>query len=340
MKEFIKKLSLFTLCLVTLLIGFHVLVSSLNLYPYTWGNPLYQEKLVDLEKHGNVNTYFIGSSHFYRQIIPDQFDLAVNKKSYNLGVQGLATPENYYLLENLLDAGTVTDATIFLALSDLQSIAPKNFYTSRSTYFINTKILKESLAIISNETNFSFLTKSFRTFSFLGNYLYNTLGLAGLRAYLRKADDVESSFLKSRGFLALDDDVSDEVQNRATSFKNELDRFNSRVEKTKRSYSNFEPNSTKYNRPHIDYLNSLIKKAGELGNDLVFIITPRKDNYSNVLNLAAALPKNSVIDLANPIKYPEFYAFENSFDIGHLNKKGAIIFTEALAKEYLKIKNL
>lgn len=340
MKIFIKKLSIFSVCLIALLLGIHMLVANLNLFPYNWGNPMYQQKLVDLKTYKDVNTFFLGSSHFYRQIIPKQYDLATNGYSYNLGVQGLATPENYYLLENLLEEEAVTDAIIFIALSDLQSIAPKNMYTSRSTYFINNKILKQSLSIIGDETQFSFLTKTFRTFSFLGNYFYNTIGLAGFRSHFRESNHIEIDKIGSRGFLALDDDLSDDVQGREAAFKNQLAQFDKRIEKTKKTYAMIEAKPRLYNQSHYDYLDELTKKAEIKNNKLFFVIPPRKNDYDNVLKLASALPHNRIIDLANPEKYPEFYASENSFDIGHLNKKGAKIFTEKLADEYLKLKNL
>ena len=43
------------------------------------------------------------------------------------------------------------------------------------------------------------------------------------------------------------------------------------------------------------------------------------------------------IDLGDPQKYPEFYNLENSFDLTHLNDKGARKSTLALARELMAL---
>jgi hypothetical protein len=42
------------------------------------------------------------------------------------------------------------------------------------------------------------------------------------------------------------------------------------------------------------------------------------------------------IDLNDPRRFPEFYTEKNSWDMGHLNIRGAYIFTKRLSLQFLE----
>ena len=338
MNQFLKKIGLFSLLALFVAILIQGGFSLTGLTKYHWGNPFYAKKISDLKNHQNTNVFFIGSSQFYRHINPIEFDQITNSESYNLGVQGLATPENYYLFEKMLEEENIApNSTIFLALSGIQSIAPSNFYSERSTYFLNWKIFSSSIRIIFDESR-PLKTQIFRIYSFVVNYIYKHLGLPVVRNWLSGFEyQGNNEFVKNKGFLALDDDLEEEYINRGLAFQKMQSPLKSRIEITSNEFKN-QTKKGLSNEAHIEKLFSLIQQANEKNINLYFVITPRKKNYKDILPLIKDLPKNFIINLANPFTYPEFYSTENSFDIGHLNKKGAQLFTKKLAEEYLKIK--
>ena len=92
-----------------------------------------------------------------------------------------------------------------------------------------------------------------------------------------------------------------------------------------------------FNKAHFEKINKLINLAHEKGIELFFIIPPRLKRYEELFALKSALGDNKVIDLSSVQEYPALYKPENSFDIGHLNRKGAVLFSEYMAIKFQKI---
>ena len=84
-------------------------------------------------------------------------------------------------------------------------------------------------------------------------------------------------------------------------------------------------------------INYLIQKSQEKGIHLIFILSPRAVNKP-LLTLSSKIPDHNIIDMANPEKFESLYVNDNSFDMGHLNTKGAEDYTRLLAMEFVKIK--
>src|SRR5690606_31912244 len=99
------------------------------------------------------------------------------------------------------------------------------------------------------------------------------------------------------------------------------------------SLNKFEMHSSIYE----SYLKELILKVEGYGAKLIFIIPPRLENYSRYDRLLGILKEGNLVNLSNPIEFPQFYRVENSFDLGHMNEKGARLLTRELFikfKEY------
>ena len=339
MHTFCKKIILFTFWIVSIVILTSYLFAKSNLYHFAWGNKYFQLKLAEVKHNPEINTLFLGSSHFYRHIDVAYFDdILDSTNSYNLGVEGLANPENYYLLEELLEDDSINVKSIFLALTSLQSTSPENFFKGRSSYHVSTSNLWYALNTIREESR-PFKTKIFRYSSFLLNYGYNYLGLPALRDMFKyKKNLAETHHLSNKGYLSLDDDLRQEVKARHNVFlEQEKALLQNRKLKAKKQFETGADDKYLI-QAHYNKIVELINKAKLKKITLFFVITPRLKNYKEILSLKDKLSANQVIDLANPARFPEFYEVENSFDIGHLNKKGAIIFTEKLAEEFLKKK--
>ncbi|MDC1161878.1 hypothetical protein OAT18_00395 [Tenacibaculum sp.] len=64
-------------------------------------------------------------------------------------------------------------------------------------------------------------------------------------------------------------------------------------------------------------------------------MSPRYGNQK-ALNLSLQIPEENFIDMSNPLNYDLLYSYENSFDIGHLNSKGAMLYSKMLGIEFKK----
>ena len=82
-------------------------------------------------------------------------------------------------------------------------------------------------------------------------------------------------------------------------------------------------------------LNQFYQDCAKKGIQVFFVLPPKLETYTFATHLVNNLPENSVIDLANADKHPEFYSVENSKDYGHLNTRGAKLYTQKLASEFL-----
>ena len=345
MKGFLFKILFFGL--IVLVVGsiaeFYYAKNNLN--PF-WGSGLFEDKLLNYKEHySNSNHLFLGPSIFYRQIISDDFDKQLTEnqetsKSYNLSIVGLTPPEDLFLLDKILDQEWAHSKTFFLALTQVKGLSTTNLFKDRTSYYLNhttlSLILREYL-----QSDQSFHTKVYVATTYLANYLYKVFSLSAFRKITLKGilEEPESSRqLWQKGFLALDDDPTQANSNRTSKFLKEVDKLQKRAEKLAQVYSN--ENQPQIKTPQFEYIKELINKAKSKNTNIIFVLPPRLKDYSKTYPLSLMLPKENIIDLANPSTYPEFYQVENSFDIGHLNKKGAKLFTRRLVEEYLKIKNL
>lgn len=345
MKGFLKNTFLFGLIVVTINFSAEYYYSTKGFNPF-WGSGMFEEKLTDKkETFPEANYLFLGPSIFYRQIDPTQFDKILSKNgeksnSYNLSMVGLTPPEDLFLLEKVMEEDWAKSKTFFLSLTPIKGLSTTNLFKDRTSYYLNTTTLSLIFREFS-ESSIPLHTKIYVYGTYLSNYLYKVLSLSSFRKItLRNFEKPPKSVsaIWRKGFLALDDDPVDSKTNRNSTFLKEINKFQERTNRTKKTFLS-EVNSNYKKTPHYDYIIDILEKAKEKDTKLIFVLPPRLNNYSQIRPLANFLPKANVIDLADPLKFPEFYAIDNSFDIGHLNKKGAAIFTERLAEEYLKKKN-
>src|SRR6185295_4580036 len=84
-----------------------------------------------------IDVLFVGSSRFYHQIIPAQFDAAVGEgRSFNFGYDGMWPPESFYLLRRLLDLRPARLKWVVIDLMDINTqLDALNVSTLRMAYW-------------------------------------------------------------------------------------------------------------------------------------------------------------------------------------------------------------
>lgn len=97
------------------------------------------------EHRDDFDTLFVGSSHFHHDIAPAIFDRTMRAAghpthAFNLGVNGMLPPENFYLVDQILKTKPRKLKWVFVELADLETKpVPRTEGTSRALYWHDWK---------------------------------------------------------------------------------------------------------------------------------------------------------------------------------------------------------
>lgn len=351
MKRFLKNTILFFL----LYLGLSHLLSLC--LPYHWGNPWYSAKIRFLKQEPNNdwNTYFFGSSRVHNQIDPKLFDGLVNGqteeelRSFNLGAQGNFPPQSYFLFENFLQSNLSKGAKYcFLELREVARMQSEDRTPSNHSYWLNLEELSFGLPLVLSDSTKSQAFKRIQGIRYLRTYVKNVLHIGHFEAQLTTTDYYDPMYLgpESKGFLPLEyqyETTNDKVVKEGLKKRRQLlERKPENLDLRRRRHLDghrVDP-AIYYSEIHRDRLLRMIESAKEKGIHLIllYISSGPSQAPERAIHLLRSLPQSHIIDLADPAKYPELFAIENAFDIGHLNDKGSRIFTTHLADQFIKLK--
>lgn len=320
------------------------------LLPYYWGNEGWVAKmrfLEDKERKLKYDTYFIGSSVSHRQINPSLFDsLTQSTTSFNMGYPGTSSPELYWLCEQFIKECNSDVKNIFFDLMPIVPIAESNAHKRRVIYHMN---FANTLLAISK-----FNAKGSRDLSqiksFVISYFENVFKLGvisdifkyflNLGAYSKDFGNVRLGPEKN-GYFSTDDQAKIGQSSREKFIVRNVQFLSDTLRLTK--YQNYlsklyiEKEFPGFNRNILLRLQNLDLLAKEKSIKFIVVLPPRfnPEAYDETFPLFKELDFVSRIDMANPNLFPEYYLSQNSFDIAHLNSKGARIFTANLAEAFL-----
>jgi len=280
------------------------------------------------EHRDDFDVLFLGSSRFYHQIIPAQFDAAVGAagqrvNSFNFGYDGMWPPESYYLLRQLLALRPARLKWVVVDLMDINTqLDVRNNSTLRMAYWHDLR----HTAVAFREI------------------------LASKYPWNRKAD-----FLLAHGRLCTQQVLNlgrgAEVLNRRLAPKpprkkplswestagfeagpnhgmegEAREGFVATVERLK---TDLPPQPV---RPvFCEALRELIADVRRAGAEPIFVIAPTingRENFTEIPDGAA------VFSLNQPDEYPELFDPARHYDAWHLNETGAVDFTAILARRF------
>lgn len=315
---------------------------------YTWGREELHKKHLHFEQeYKKYSTVFIGSSRFYRHVIPELFDSlqADDKvKSFNFADANMFLPETYYFLDNFLqDSLSNSLENIFIELQYVKKINDLNVNTSTVKYYNNLNQLTWVFRYLTNESNQEIKTSEY-CLNFIKATFLNYINSNDFFDKLSKKIKPDKKLfdypiqIKDEGVAFLDTSESKYLKLGHEEF------LEKGLQKDSFNYINKLANeqALKYNKFHKATIEYYIEKAKNKGIKLIFVLTPRQKAvmYYSTIPLFKVLPEEHKISIASPKQFPELFLLENSFDQYHLNKKGALKFTEYLSKEYDKMKSL
>lgn len=341
MYKYLKKI------LLLFLLAFAIVKIISVFMPYHYGNVWYSAKMNNLNKvDKKFNTFFFGSSRFYRQVNPVLFDQEISDckvKSYNLAAPATFCPQNYYLLENFLDSEpelNIETKFCFIELMDVDTISPKLLHQERTNYFLNTRYFTFALNSIKSNRNLSKFEKYKSIKKYLTSFIEKQLNLGHFSQQLIKPNYYNEDYVGINGFYPLETELEQTLD---LNIKNNLIKRNLNLNKKGllnkcNDYDRSKKTNAFIDQIHAEKIRNLIKKYGERNIKIIFVLAPRNISPS-LIKLYDTIEHSNKINLCDPEKYPEFYSISNSFDLGHLNINGSEIFTKALAFEFKKMMN-
>lgn len=342
-----QKLSTKILLLLVIVVAINQLVFSFIKLPFSWGN-LY-EKEYCLEKDASYyNTILLGSSRIYRQVNPALFDSLNNQVGYhtstfNFGRDGMTIPEAYYQFENILKIPNLKAKYIIVELCDVDTFADMNLHTTGKKHYYSVEAWWNSVSTLVYSSYSAYRIVAACSIHTL-NYFETLLNFNLLAEIIKfKSTDKYYTTLKcGNSYSPLNiNDTSSVFSHLRLNFLKDSDEL-----KILESYNNqlFEFHSSHSEKSSVNnqYL-QLVKKMIDQGvmRDIkvIFFLPPRlqKIHCQNVLPIYSMIPAQNRIELANPKKYSIYYRFKYSFDLGHLDTEGSILFTQDIAKQFQQI---
>ncbi|MCB0107894.1 MAG: hypothetical protein KDE53_18360 [Caldilineaceae bacterium] len=323
------------------------------LVPYYWGNPECADKLRTLHNRAaEFNTLFIGSSRVYRQINPALFDTmsVVPTSSFNLGCSRTFTPESFYLFKHMIEDDALNNLQyIVMELQIVTPIAPDNRGAIQSQYYLDAEELRFAMAEVLNAEDLSLKRRSKMLIGYGESYLRRLLGINTLRTKLAILYNPASLWAGINAMVAANApdgyyslerearEIGGEVLVRRQEFlanPAELSRRKAQAQQIYDNVATFHANPT-----YLTRLKQLIALANAHHIHLIFVLPPRlQDEYfAELVPLFYQLNPAHRIDLGNPERFADFYAMENSYDVGHLNDHGSALFTQALATQFSEL---
>ena len=338
MNIFLKKIALigsvFGLCLLCL--NYRVSTSKKR---YA-GNPVYALKHdFFIQNQDQFNAIALGSSLTYRHLIPETFDASLNTcktTTFNLGADGMFNPETYYLYENLLNEIPADSLDyVFLEIETIQNIKTENLATARNYYWHSLRywLFSTKYTLDSAESS-AIKLEQVKEYSI--SYLYRLL--LGFRVLFAPLPN-QSLDLVQDGFYAFDAQMNnpqteEKERNRLIGKYDALQQDTSVLQEraaiAQKTFSAAEDSAI--NQAHLRKLLHLLEKSEEKGVELIFFVPPRLHTYRGLASVVEKLPSDRVVEVFDPVKYPELYQLELSFDEIHLTEEGAEIFSRYFAE--------
>jgi hypothetical protein len=316
------------------------------------------DKIEHLARHGDdFDVIFIGSSHIQGQVMPSVFDEVaarggVRVKSFNAGVAGMFSPEDGYVLEQILKRPHRHLRWIFFELSHVRT-SLERAGTARFVYYhdwprlslIVRRLWQEAAQAstqLARNPSAGFAQR-WNIWSAMADITAGHVRQWLARAVnLGRATDLLTQWSRER---TRDRDRGKSLGQNGDGWMSAfgvpqlmpagpravyMAAYNERLAK---------PVTEERNDPISQLaLRRLITTVRQCGAVPIFVIPPTTEagHFYPPLELEKEL---AILDFSDVRKYPELYNPDHRIDLDHLNTAGAKIFSEALARYFLPLAN-
>lgn len=273
---------------------------------------------------------FVGSSRFYHQIIPKQFDAEVEElaqqrlHSFNFGYDGMWPPESYFVVRQLLALRPQRLRWVVVDLMDVNAnLDERNNSTQRMAYWHDPRHTLLAWRHLWHESMHR-REERVRLILAHGRHLASQLanvgsGARALQVWLlpKKAWKEPKEWAGTEGF----DPGPDTPMVGA-----ELTGYQETVARLRRSLP------PKPMGPVLKHaVAELVQEIRKAGAEPIFVIAPTLNSRENFTDLPPGVPLFAFND---PNQFPELFDPAVHYDGWHLNERGARKFTTLLAERF------
>ena len=298
--------------------------------PYHWGNEDFTKKINHIKASDKVyNSLAIGSSMFYRQLSPLEFR-NTNAKMFNLGTTALFFLESAYLYEHYLNESVERSENPRNLFFLIQTPIPfnKNIHTIRGTYYLDFKRYRMAVKY--------FFPNYEQVFKYTRGFIENQLCMGQIKSMIAfhfKNLEISKFSISQLGFYSMDDQLRREKTASLQNLKNNYAK-EPVVKKNKLKQNVTPPGVITDPKEKIfkEEINRLSDLSEEKNITLLSVYLPN-------LHYGYESKDKNALFLGTGVTFPEYYLSEYRFEQGHLNKKGAKVFSKRLANKYNKHKN-
>lgn len=309
--------------------------------PLFWGSPNLAMKWDALHRAPRPARLLIGSSRIYRQVVPSILDSVIGDggHTFNAGYAATFPPATYSFCERLLDETGPLPSDVLVELSNYMLYEEANLDDHRYWYYLGPR---EGLGLVRHALWLPGKKRGERVAyaaraAHACGYALIGLGLVDhLTGSAADADTLMALGSSGDGGLTLEEQARRMPGDTGLAALRKA--FLADTLAAKRRASGIRglyarAADAAVSPVHLGRLNALLDKARQKGVRLRFLLPPLwLDRGEDLLALAHALPDTAVIALCDPDTFPAFYRPEHMFDAGHLNDRGARLFTIALAR--------
>jgi hypothetical protein len=295
-----------------------------------------------------ISVLFVGSSYVFREVSPEVFDDAaaarnMEARSFNLGVPGMDPPETYFLLETALAERPANLRWVIIELDHYRTgIRPRNVHTRRFEYWHTpARTLEVSRAILAKRATAGLKAKELATHAevfarWLVNAGWGRHYVDGLIGGAATAADARLALgPRGDGYMSLDDEEATTYGLRREFFQAlEVDRLEEKraalVEALRGGPHARGEETYAFERRALEAALDAVRRAGARP---ILLVPPALEARSTLVGLARDELGADVLVFNDPTRYPNLYDPEYRFDMGHLNARGAEMFTRLVAEE-------
>ena len=313
-------------------------------------------KLEHLAAHGDdYDVIFIGSSRIHEQVLPEIFDRVAGEngvpvKSFNAGIVAMVSPEDSYLLDEILRRPHRRLRWVFFELSRLQTLVWGE-HTARFGYwhdnarwmFIARRLRVEALGRLKKlkrENHATFAARWTVWTNFITQLAAHTNHWLVRATNLSRGSDILNRSLRTPGFHF---DVGKELGPRVDGWMAAGTRFQQMSPPQRAVYD--ETYADRVAKPAtkdrgddvcqsvLEHMLAAITKAGA---HPVMVIPPTTAEW-NFYPTEERERQYPVLDFSDVQKFSELFAPKHRVDVGHINTAGAEFFTEYFARDFVEL---
>lgn len=311
MKKFIIKIACWLLFLF--LVGYGL--ASVKKYKL-YGEYFIRQKVNYYDKHGaGYNALVFGSSRMYRQLNTGLLDSATTGKirAYNMASGGTFFSESMYEYRH-----TNIHKNVKYLFFEIQDVQPFdiNAYTEKFLYCHDLPTVNFELKYFArnNDWNSSFLSLSHW---FANIFYFKKLG---------QRDKTVNEFTNyNNGYFPLEKDYKNLLsvqKQRSIYLKDTTQIYKNRIQ--------VENTPKKKLNPALVYELRLLAEDCQRKGIKLFLVLPPFSTPADLSEIRT-ISDTRILDFSSRKAFGEFYTYRNAYDNGHLNRRGAALFTHILA---------